>query len=70
MVERPLFREYPKYVIIVPPSTIEELKWKEGEELEHEVKDEKLRLSKAEPVTEEEALKESAKYRRRTFRRR
>ena len=27
-------KEYAKYVIVVPPKTIDQLKWKEGEELE------------------------------------
>lgn len=34
--------EYAKYVIVIPPKTIEELGWKEGEELEFLIKDKKL----------------------------
>ena len=50
-------KEYPKYVIIVPPSTVDELGWKGGEELEHEVKDETLLIRKAESVNEAETLR-------------
>lgn len=39
-------KEYPKYVIIVPPKVIDELKWKEGQELEVEIKDKKLVVKK------------------------
>ncbi len=35
-------KEYAKYVIVVKPKHIEELGWKEGEELEAEVKKGKL----------------------------
>lgn len=37
-------KEYVKWVIIIPPSKIEKLGWKEGEELEAEVKNSKLIL--------------------------
>ncbi len=32
-------KEYPKFTIVVPPKEIEKLGWKEGEELEPEIKD-------------------------------
>jgi antitoxin component of MazEF toxin-antitoxin module len=35
-------KEYAKYVLVVPPEEIQELGWKEGEELEPEVKGKKL----------------------------
>ena len=37
-------KEYSKYVVVVPPETVEQLDWKEGEELEPEVKGSKLVL--------------------------
>lgn len=38
--------EYAKWVLVVPPTTIEELGWKEGQELEVEIKDNKLSIKK------------------------
>ena len=38
--------EYPKYVLVIPPTTIKEIGWKDGEELEVEIKDKKLVISK------------------------
>ena len=38
--------EYAKWVLVVPPTTIEELGWKEGRELEVEIKDNKLSIKK------------------------
>jgi bifunctional DNA-binding transcriptional regulator/antitoxin component of YhaV-PrlF toxin-antitoxin module len=35
-------KEYPKYVVVVPPETVEKLDWAEGEELEPEIKGNKL----------------------------
>lgn len=35
-------KEYDKYVIVVPPKYIKKLKWKHGEELEAEVRGNKL----------------------------
>jgi antitoxin component of MazEF toxin-antitoxin module len=35
-------REYSKYVVVVPPDEVERLGWKEGQELEHEVKEQTL----------------------------
>ncbi|HIH11249.1 TPA: hypothetical protein HA241_03605 [Candidatus Woesearchaeota archaeon] len=35
-------KEYAKYVIVVKPKDIEKLGWKDGEELEAEVKGDKL----------------------------
>jgi bifunctional DNA-binding transcriptional regulator/antitoxin component of YhaV-PrlF toxin-antitoxin module len=64
-------KEYAKYLLVIPPETVHELKWQDGQKLKHEVKDESLIIRKADPeVSDEEALKESSKYRRRTFRRR
>jgi len=37
---------YPKYVAVIPPETIKELNWKEGEDLEFEIKEGKLILKK------------------------
>lgn len=34
--------EYAKYVIVIPPKVVEELKWKEGEELIFTIKGNKL----------------------------
>ena len=39
-------KEYAKYVIIIKPKYIEKLGWKEGEELEAEVKKGKLIIEK------------------------
>ncbi len=39
-------KEYAKYVIVVPPKLIEQLKWKGGDELEAEIKDKKLIIEK------------------------
>lgn len=38
--------EYPKYVTVIPPEKIKELGWKEGEELEAEIKGSILCLKK------------------------
>jgi len=38
-------KEYPKYVLVVPPETVEQLEWNEGEELEPEIKGKKLIIS-------------------------
>jgi bifunctional DNA-binding transcriptional regulator/antitoxin component of YhaV-PrlF toxin-antitoxin module len=35
-------KEYAKYVVVIPTEHIEELGWKEGQELEPEVKGKKL----------------------------
>jgi bifunctional DNA-binding transcriptional regulator/antitoxin component of YhaV-PrlF toxin-antitoxin module len=37
-------KKYPKYVVTIPPSKIEEAGWKEGTELDAEVKDKKIIL--------------------------
>lgn len=61
-------KEYAKYLLVIPPETVEELDWKEGEELEHEIKDKTLLVRKAEPINEEEVLriaKKSLKGKRR-----
>ena len=39
-------KEYAKYVIVVKPSIIEKLGWKNGEELDAEVKGDKLVIEK------------------------
>ena len=38
--------EYAKWVLVIPPSIVEELKWKEGQELEVEIKENKLMVKK------------------------
>jgi antitoxin component of MazEF toxin-antitoxin module len=38
--------EYAKWVLVVPPTMIETLGWKEGQELEAEIKDNKLVVKK------------------------
>jgi antitoxin component of MazEF toxin-antitoxin module len=40
-------KEYPKYVVVVPPNEVDKLGWKEGQELEHEVADETLLIRPA-----------------------
>ena len=39
--------EYVKWVIVIPPETIKELEWKEGQGLETEIKDKKLTIKKS-----------------------
>jgi len=39
-------KEYAKYVAVITPEKIKELGWKDGEELESEIKDRKLILKK------------------------
>jgi bifunctional DNA-binding transcriptional regulator/antitoxin component of YhaV-PrlF toxin-antitoxin module len=34
--------EYAKWVLVIPPNIIEKLKWKEGQELEVEIKENSL----------------------------
>ncbi len=43
---------YTKWIITIPPSDIEKLQWKEGDELESEVKDNVLVLKKSEKPPE------------------
>jgi len=40
-------KEYAKYVIIVAPEDIQQLGWKEGQELEREVRDQNLIIKPA-----------------------
>ena len=42
-------KEYPKWVIIVPPKKVEALGWGEGERLESEVRDRKLIVRRENP---------------------
>ncbi len=35
---------YPKYVVVIPPEKVKEVGWREGEELEADVKDNKVIL--------------------------
>jgi antitoxin component of MazEF toxin-antitoxin module len=35
-------KEYAKYVVVIPPEHIDELQWKEGQELEPQVQGKKL----------------------------
>jgi len=39
--------EYAKWVLVIPPNIIEELKWKEGQELEAETKENNLVVKKS-----------------------
>jgi formylmethanofuran dehydrogenase subunit D len=36
--------EYPKWVVVIPPEKVKEVGWKEGEELEANIKDGKIIL--------------------------
>jgi len=38
--------EYAKWVLVIPPNIIEKLKWKEGQELEAEIKENVLVVKK------------------------
>lgn len=40
-------KEYSKYVVVVPPDEVDKLGWKEGQELEHEVREQNLILKPA-----------------------
>ena len=53
-------KEYPKWVIIVPPKQIETLGWKEGEYLASEVNNEELIIQR-EAVEKIQKRKEAAK---------
>ena len=39
--------EYAKWVLVIPPNIVEELKWKEGQELKADVKENKLLIEKS-----------------------
>ena len=39
--------EYAKWVLVIPPKMIEELKWKERQELKVEIKENKLVVKKS-----------------------
>ena len=41
-------KEYAKYVIVIKPKIIEKLGWKDGEELDAEIKGDKLVIEKEE----------------------
>jgi bifunctional DNA-binding transcriptional regulator/antitoxin component of YhaV-PrlF toxin-antitoxin module len=56
-------KEYPKYVLVIPPEDIEKLEWKEGQELSHEVKEQSLIIHPK--STEEETIKIATKYAKR-----
>lgn len=59
-------KEYAKYLLVIPPETVQELEWKEGQELEHEVKEQSLIIRKATSESdEEETLRIAAKYAKR-----
>lgn len=62
-------KEYAKYVVVIPPDDVEKLEWKEGEELEHEVKEQALIIRKAKSL-DDEALRIAAKYSKSKARRR
>lgn len=56
-------KEYAKYLVVIPPEDVKKLQWKDGERLDHEIKDQALIIRKAESeLSEEEALKVAAKY--------
>ena len=38
--------EYTKWVLVIPPNIVEELKWKEGQELGAEIKENKMIVKK------------------------
>jgi antitoxin component of MazEF toxin-antitoxin module len=38
-------KEYSKYVVVIPPESIEKLEWEEGQELEPQVKGRSLVIS-------------------------
>ncbi len=38
--------EYAKWVLVIPPSIIDELKWKEGQELGVEIKEGKILIKR------------------------
>ena len=38
--------EYAKWVLVIPPNMVEELKWKEGQELKTEIKEGNLIVKK------------------------
>ena len=56
-------KEYAKYVLVVPPDAVQKLQWREGEELEHEVKDEALIVRKTKP-DDAEAMRIATKHAR------
>jgi len=39
--------EYAKWVLVIPPNIIEKLKWKEGQELEAEIRENVLVVKKS-----------------------
>lgn len=39
-------KEYPKWVVTIPPEKIDHIGWREGEELQLEIKDDKLILKR------------------------
>lgn len=53
-------KEYPKWVITIPPKQIETLGWMEGEFLESEINDQELVIQK-EDMSKRQKRKEAAK---------
>jgi len=53
-------KEYPKWVITIPPKQVKALRWKEGEFLESEVNDQEL-IVRREDVAKKQKRKEAAK---------
>ena len=39
-------KEYPKWIVVIPPILINKLKWKAGEDLEAETKEDRLVIKK------------------------
>jgi len=42
-------KEYPKWVVTIPPSEVEKLRWREGQELNSEIVNGKLVLKPKKP---------------------
>jgi len=64
-------KEYPKWVVIVPPKHIEALEWNEGEYLESEVRNQELIVRKENPQKAEkrrEAARKAWKTRKKSER--
>ena len=64
-------KEYPKWVIVVPPKKIKALDWSEGECLESEVRDQELIVRRENPQKAEkrrEAARKAWKTRRKSER--
>jgi antitoxin component of MazEF toxin-antitoxin module len=54
-------KEYPKWVIAIPPKQVKALGWNEGQSLEGEVKDQKLVIKKVSEAEVEKRKKAAEK---------